>query len=41
LAHQELEAAVFTAYGWPVSLSDDELLPKLLALNLKRASKEK
>jgi hypothetical protein len=23
------------AYGWPASLSDDELLAKLLALNLE------
>jgi hypothetical protein len=38
LAHQKLDAAVFAAYGWPLSLSDDELLAKLLALNLERAS---
>ena len=30
--------AVFTAYGWPSYLTDDELLAKLLALNLSRAS---
>jgi hypothetical protein len=37
LAHQKLDAAVFAAYGWPVDLSDDELLARLLALNLARA----
>jgi hypothetical protein len=37
LAHQKLDAAVFAAYGWPASLSDDELLAKLLALNLERS----
>ena len=35
-AHKELDAAVFAAYGWPVELSDDDLLVKLLALNLSR-----
>ncbi len=30
-------SAVFAAYGWPVGLSDDELLAMLLALNLSRA----
>jgi hypothetical protein len=36
-AHRALDAAVFAAYGWPPTLSDDELLAKLLALNLSRA----
>jgi type II restriction/modification system DNA methylase subunit YeeA len=36
-AHQKLDAAVFAAYGWPVDLSDDEILARLLALNLERA----
>jgi hypothetical protein len=36
LAHEKLDA-VFAAYGWPVTLSDDDLLAKLLALNLERA----
>ena len=30
-------AAVFGAYGWPRDLSDDEILARLLALNLERA----
>ena len=29
---------MFGAYGWPDSLSDDEILARLLALNLKRAA---
>jgi hypothetical protein len=37
LAHEKLDAAVFAAYGWPSTLTDDELLAKLLALNLERA----
>ena len=38
-AHKKLDAAVFAAYGWPVDLSDDEILARLLALNLERARK--
>ncbi|MEX2173054.1 MAG: DNA methyltransferase [Pirellulaceae bacterium] len=37
LAHKKLDEAVFAAYGWPPSLTDDELLAKLLALNLERS----
>ena len=36
-AHTKLDEAVFTAYGWPTTLTDDELLSKLLELNLTRA----
>ena len=36
-AHQELDEAVFAAYGWPPDLSDAETLARLLALNLERA----
>ncbi len=38
LAHRRLDEAVFAAYGWPVDLSDDELLANLLELNLSRAA---
>jgi len=38
LAHKQLDAAVFDAYGWPHDLSDDEILARLLALNLERAA---
>ena len=37
LAHKKLDATVFTAYGWDPGMSDEELLTKLLALNLERA----
>ena len=39
--HDELDAAVAAAYGWPVDLSDAELLTRLVALNAKRAAEEK
>ncbi len=37
LAHKKLDAAVCAAYGWEQDLSDEEILEKLLALNLERA----
>ena len=37
LAHRTLDQAVFAAYGWDASLSDEEILERLLALNLGRA----
>ncbi|HJS19203.1 MAG TPA: type IIL restriction-modification enzyme MmeI [Anaerolineales bacterium] len=37
LAHKRLDEAVFAAYGWKSDLSDEEILEKLLALNLERA----
>jgi type II restriction/modification system DNA methylase subunit YeeA len=39
LAHKKLDAAVLSAYGWPEGLSDDEILVRLLKLNLERAGK--
>ena len=39
LAHRALDAAVLAAYGWPKDLTDDEILTRLLALNLERAKK--
>jgi hypothetical protein len=36
-AHRRLDEAVFAAYGWLADLSDDEVLGRLLALNLERA----
>jgi len=35
--HARLDAAVLAAYGWPVDSTDDELLARLLTLNLERA----
>jgi hypothetical protein len=34
---QQLDDAVFAAYGWKSDLGDEEILEKLLALNLERA----
>jgi type II restriction/modification system DNA methylase subunit YeeA len=37
-AHRKLDEAVFAAYGWPLTLSETELLEHLLALNHQRAA---
>jgi type II restriction/modification system DNA methylase subunit YeeA len=37
-AHKKLDAAVFAAYGWSRDLTDEEVLERLLALNLERAA---
>lgn len=39
-AHRKLDAAVAAAYGWPADLSDEQILERLLALNLARAAAE-
>jgi hypothetical protein len=36
-AHRNLDAAVFAAYGWDPDISDDDLLGRLLELNLSRS----
>jgi len=38
--HDDLDAAVFEAYGWPGTLTDDEILTRLVALNAERAEEE-
>lgn len=38
MAHKKLDAAVAAAYGWPVGLSDEEVLERLFALNQERAA---
>ena len=45
--HDELDAAVFDAYGWPApstgsgcALTDEEILERLVALNAERAAEE-
>jgi hypothetical protein len=38
LAHRKLDEAVFAAYGWNAGMGDEELLGRLLELNLERAS---
>lgn len=37
-AHKRLDEAVFAAYGWSADLADEEILSRLLALNLERAA---
>ena len=37
-AHRLLDAAVADAYGWPADLADEEILERMLALNLERAA---
>ena len=41
IAHEKLDAAVAAAYGWEWPLSDEEILERLLALNLERAAEER
>jgi type II restriction/modification system DNA methylase subunit YeeA len=40
LAHKKLDAAVAAAYGFPADLTDEQILEKLLGLNLERAAEE-
>ncbi len=39
--HDELDAAVSAAYGWPDTSTDAEILERLVALNAERAAEEK
>ena len=39
LAHKKLDDAVLDAYAWPHDLPDDQILERLLALNLERAQR--
>src|SRR5206468_10453827 len=39
LAHKKLDAAVAAAYGWPAELGEEEILERLLGLNLERAER--
>ncbi len=39
-AHKKLDAAVAAAYGFPADLTDEQILERLLALNLERAAEE-
>lgn len=38
--HDELDAAVAEAYGWPPDLADEEILQRLVDLNRERAQEE-
>ena len=37
LAHQKLDRAVLDAYGWPHDITDEQILERLLTLNLERS----
>jgi hypothetical protein len=37
---KKLDEVVFAAYGWTRYLSDEEILEKLLAMNLERSKQE-
>ncbi len=39
--HDELDRAVFAAYGWEPTLTDDRILENLVALNAQRAEEER
>ena len=39
--HDKLDRLVFQAYGWPETLSDEQILEKLVALNHERAAEER
>ncbi len=39
--HEKLDALVFEAYGWPRTLTDEQILERLVALNRERASEER
>jgi hypothetical protein len=38
--HEQIDAAVFDAYGWPRDLSDEEILGRLVELNQERRAEE-
>jgi len=38
LIHRRLDEAVLAAYDWPADIGDEQLLERLLALNLKRSA---
>jgi hypothetical protein len=38
--HEQIDAAVADAYGWPVDLSRSEIVTRLVALNAERAKEE-
>ena len=40
MAHAKLDTAVADAYGWQADLSDEEILGRLLALNLERTAEQ-
>jgi hypothetical protein len=41
LVHEKLDRAVLNAYVWPHDLTDEQILERLLELNLERASRSR
>jgi hypothetical protein len=39
--HDELDAEVFAAYGWPADLTDEEILGNVVSLNAQRSAEER
>jgi hypothetical protein len=39
--HDDLDIAVFDAYGWPHDLTDEQVLERLVALNAERTAEER
>ncbi len=39
--HDDIDSAVYDAYGWPHDLSDEDILQRLVELNHERAEEEK
>jgi hypothetical protein len=39
--HDKIDRLVFQAYGWPETLTDEQILEKLVALNHERAAEER
>lgn len=39
--HEQIDAAVAAAYGWPVDLAPSEIVTRLVALNAERTAEEK
>jgi hypothetical protein len=40
IAHRRLDRAVLDAYGWPHDRTDEQILERLLALNLERIAQQ-
>jgi len=39
--HEQIDGVVFGAYGWPVDLSNDQIIEHLVSLNEQRATEER
>ena len=39
--HDELDEAIFAAYGWPAGLTDEEILGNVVSLNAQRGAEER